>query len=999
MSSKDRPRTRSQTGAPEPSQPSRIPVHSRSHTGGSTGVPRGKASRPSVSDSTPPASGAGPASAAAQILSPARDVTLHPIFAAVEEQLRCMREAQVILAEQFDSIPKKVNGTATQDFSEDLCVLRADMNSILESLGGPSAFVKDVAEKFSRVRSRLETLEQSLMSGNNPTEPVAVSYKGRKEENRQARKKQRNTDPEPSDSSSSESDSSDSSVEVARCERSSRSKRSTATHGVICARTKERKHIGLKELKPTNSLFKILLSYRYYRLEDSSLDSTPRDPILVLHFLARFVAEADILGMNEGQAYIALPYLLRGLAEDQYHSVRGTSRASEGGVTCWPEAVQYLLSSNATNPAIQQAIRGLRDTRQRPDESGTDYSTLLNKAFHRFGNVYPAEERCTMFIDGLDPAIRIIAARRREDRPKATYLELEEFVGAEGEALRARTPGSRVRSSKALMLQPGTPSALIIEEQASRRDYDNVQLAHIDLHSIPTTKLPSTLDESQYVIEDDTLLYADNGRVRAPRVPHESGNVRFSRAGWRDTRPVVMFAEPRHPTPASGLICHLCYKTGHTSPQCVLSLREWAQVVINYEALSQENKAVVPNASYIRSQKDVPHHVLHPRALVVPAPESRVTDVVSHPTASAEPSGPDALALPAQRPEQPPPAEQAQKNLMWESPLKEGRPQSRGRWRPRRPSLTLRSKPFQGKRPVLVMAKRNYKVYADLGLSPQFMSRICRDHVPEVTDANNKPLDTVGFIELVVRVGARVVKLDFIVCQKSSAPVILGCDFCDRFVEAIFPRQRRVEMEDGSYTPIVCRPLRRATKKHVPLTAAQEPGPNNRESNKLHVAASLCVSPESQMMVNVTSRKHGLRVLQPLSSLYDRHSLAIANGFVHVEPNQPFHVLIANLVNVPQYLVKNQVIRYVMPHPIAIVPTKLTAADVLGLVHTKEGDSPEPVSSPVSGVQPVSSGMQPVSTSGDRPDPVQELEELDLSHVPESYRHRLRELLRDFTTM
>ncbi|CAN8069907.1 unnamed protein product [Agarophyton chilense] len=284
-------------------------------------------------------------------------------------------------------------------------------------------------------------------------------------------------------------------------------------------------------------------------------------------------------------------------------------------------------------------------------------------------------------------------------------------------------------------------------------------------------------------------------------------------------------------------------------------------------------------------------------------------------------------------------------------------------------------------------------------LPPALQSRIRRDHVPEVADANNKPLDTVGFIELVVRVGARVVKLDFVVCRKLAAPVILGCDVCDRFVEAIFSRQRRVEMEYGWYTPIVRRPLRRATKKHVPLPAAQEPRPYNRESNKLRVAASLCVPPESQMMVKVTSRQHGSRVLQPLSSLYDRHSLAIANGIVHVEPNHPFHVLIANLGTVPQYLVKNQVIGSVMPHPIAMVPTKLTAGDVLGLVHSKEGDSPEPVSSPVPGVQPVTSGTQPVSTSGDRPDPVQEFEGLDLSHVPESYRHRLRELLRDFTTI
>lgn len=77
---------------------------------------------------------------------------------------------------------------------------------------------------------------------------------------------------------------------------------------------------------PTNLLYKALLSYKYYRLDNSSLDPAPRetvkihdcikrlelllrnqnfsgeDPILMLEFQARFVTEANILGMGVGQA-------------------------------------------------------------------------------------------------------------------------------------------------------------------------------------------------------------------------------------------------------------------------------------------------------------------------------------------------------------------------------------------------------------------------------------------------------------------------------------------------------------------------------------------------------------------------------------------------------------------------------------------------------------------------------------------------------------------------
>ncbi|CAN8069508.1 unnamed protein product, partial [Agarophyton chilense] len=249
----------------------------------------------------------------------------------------------------------------------------------------------------------------------------------------------------------------------------------------------------------------------------------------------------------------------------------------------------------------------------------------------------------------------------------------------------------------------------------------------------------------------------------------------------------------------------------------------------------------------------------------------------------------------------------------------------------------------------------------DTGAGPNFIvesllplplrSQIRLGVAPDFADANNNPLSTVGTVTLVVRLGSFVVKLDFIVCRKLATPIILGCDFCDKFIDAIRPRLKRVEMEDGSSVPIVRRPLRRASKKH------------------------------------------------PLSSLYDGYQLAVANGVAQFVPDKPFSVLVANLGSTPQSLVKNQVIGSVMPHPTAMVATRLTAAYVLGLVHSKKGEeaavqSPNDLES-----QPAETEKKPVPTSHDRVDPVKELEELDLGHVLESHRESLREMLREFTTM
>lgn len=60
---------------------------------------------------------------------------------------------------------------------------------------------------------------------------------------------------------------------------------------------------------------------------------------------------------------------------------------------------------------------------------------------------------------------------------------------------------------------------------------------------------------------------------------------------------------------------------------------------------------------------------------------------------------------------------------------------------------------------------------------------------------------------LTVRLGNYTVKIDFIVCESLATPVILGCDFRDRFVESIHPRSRKVTFDDGTEVPIFRRPL------------------------------------------------------------------------------------------------------------------------------------------------------------------------------------------------
>ena len=163
----------------------------------------------------------------------------------------------------------------------------------------------------------------------------------------------------------------------------------------------------------THQVTRMALTLRNYTFSEE-------DPIMVLDFPRRFCDEANTLNMSEAQAYVALSYFLKGFALDQFQTVRDAYVASEGGVTCWSEAIQYLIRSYATSTAIREAIISLRGIRQKPTESEMEYSARFNQAELRCGNVHPIAEKITMFINGLIQAIESLITRVREENPSRT---------------------------------------------------------------------------------------------------------------------------------------------------------------------------------------------------------------------------------------------------------------------------------------------------------------------------------------------------------------------------------------------------------------------------------------------------------------------------------------------------------------------------------------------------------------------------------------------------
>ena len=416
--------------------------------------------------------------------------------------------------------------------------------------------------------------------------------------------------------------------------------------GGIFAREKGPKRVGLRELRPTNRDFEVLLNYRYYRLRVGHPRDRRRDPdavrdclsrlkttspdlgfdgkdgILVLDFLATFVSDAETLGYTEEQAFLVLPFLLSGFAKDQYSSARGVSRR-DGGIQAWPDAVQFLLRSFATNEAIQSALSSLKDIRQREGEDELDYSTRLNRAERRCGNPHYPRDRITHFVNGLDPAVMPRIHSYREDNPRCSYLDVVYKARSEGEARRAlfkkrreTPPASPVRKGTPAARSPSRAPALYAEEPLRMQpptygDGNLMYMGETDLQSQDTSGLPYDL---QYDPQYDPVLLTESHRnsrhVPNSHVPYSQYDTTLARArpGWKDPGAVArdgktsaVGAAPSSPT-YKGLIYHVCYVRRHIVQSCLLSFKDFMKIIWNYERLSAEEKARVPATSYWRAK-------------------------------------------------------------------------------------------------------------------------------------------------------------------------------------------------------------------------------------------------------------------------------------------------------------------------------------------------------------------------------------------------------------
>lgn len=95
-------------------------------------------------------------------------------------------------------------------------------------------------------------------------------------------------------------------------------------------------------------------------------------------FLTCFVKEAGMSCMSKASALIALYTSLADRDKTQYR-INLSGGSQQMGITCWPEAVQYLLYSYADATTMREVPDGFRKIRRNEDEAEELYRKQVTR--------------------------------------------------------------------------------------------------------------------------------------------------------------------------------------------------------------------------------------------------------------------------------------------------------------------------------------------------------------------------------------------------------------------------------------------------------------------------------------------------------------------------------------------------------------------------------------------------------------------------------------------
>eukprot|EP00171_Calliarthron_tuberculosum_P022581 IDg22581t1 len=217
-------------------------------------------------------------------------------------------------------------------------------------------------------------------------------------------------------------------------------------------------------------------------------------------------------------------------------------------------------------------------------------------------------------------------------------------------------------------------------------------------------------------------------------------------------------------------------------------------------------------------------------------------------------------------------------------------------------------------------------------------------------------------------------------------------------------------MTDFSYEPIVRHKLSRGSKRIPRQQDVVDPPDLSirlpRLSPKVRVTCAITLKPGYQTWVQVSADVAGVHAIEPRGDLLRDHSVSATNGVVDIEPGLPFWLLVANFGVTPYRVNKNATIAHLSVADYPLPPTSMTAGQLLGINYEDTSDDTDHRQD-LTSLSDLALGaesrkfddLRPPAREAKTRTEVYSVDDLDLEHVPESHRTKVREMLRTHESM
>ena len=189
--------------------------------------------------------------------------------------------------------------------------------------------------------------------------------------------------------------------------------------------------------------------------------------------------------------------------------------------------------------------------------------------------------------------------------------------------------------------------------------------------------------------------------------------------------------------------------------------------------------------------------------------------------------------------------------------------------------------------------------------------------LPSLGDANGNALDIRHQVLLRVRFGNALYRVLFYVVDHLACPILLGTQFANRHIEAIWCIRGEVQFTRDTL-PIIGRGWRvQPWRPDGPRPQRVPDGPEGVEGKddsdqltKIRLARPVVLRPFTQHRVRVSTLLQGVIMTEPKHEVMRKYNCRVMNSVHDVSANEVFEVLLTNFSSQPQQLPKGMVIAY-----------------------------------------------------------------------------------------